>query len=200
MDAAARAWLSKTARKNLWRVVPFYEYDDLLQDGYLHYCRIVQKYPNATDPPHIMRLFQITYLNHLHNLARARTRDGWLLQTDLFDDATSAPDDLWDMLIPPEEPDVEFNLRLKDAPEPVRQFFSTAFTEKGLRRWRARCRVFIGTNDARSATNEAPINAIVGRETLNQKLCRVAGLDPATCNLTGMLRQYLHSNTAGAGT
>lgn len=74
MDMGAKRWLVKTAYKHLWRVNSFYDLDDLIQDGHLMYAVVRQKYPKAIDPPHIMRLFQITFLNHIHDLSKYQTR------------------------------------------------------------------------------------------------------------------------------
>lgn len=79
MDQGARAWLARTARKNYWRVSDWYDLDDLIQDGYWHWYRIINKYPYITKPRMtrnarriIMGLFQRTYTNHLHDLAKRR--------------------------------------------------------------------------------------------------------------------------------
>ena len=72
-DKGVRGWLKRIAVSNYWRVSGFYELDDLVSDGYLCYYEVRLRYPNATARQHIMRLFQVTYLNHIHDLAKKRT-------------------------------------------------------------------------------------------------------------------------------
>jgi hypothetical protein len=87
MDMGARRWLVKTAYKNLWRVHSFYDLDDLIQDGHMMYALVVQRYPQAKDPPHIMRLFQITFLNHIHDLSKHQSRMAALIDATVDLDA-----------------------------------------------------------------------------------------------------------------
>lgn len=70
MDDGAKGWLYKTARKNYWRVAQFYEFDDLVQDGFYWYYFVRQRYPQATERKHIMALFQRCFTNHIHDLAK----------------------------------------------------------------------------------------------------------------------------------
>lgn len=74
MDAGARNWLLMTAKKNYWRVAPWIELEDLIQDGYMLWISTRRRYMSAIYIPHIMRLFQVTYVNHIHDLARQSSR------------------------------------------------------------------------------------------------------------------------------
>jgi len=74
MDEGARRWMYKTARKHYWRVSAWYEFDDLIQDGYFWYYSRVKKYPHITEPRHMMRMFQIRYLQHIHELSNKKTK------------------------------------------------------------------------------------------------------------------------------
>jgi hypothetical protein len=73
-DIIARRWLAKTARKNLWRVAAFYDLDDLISEGLLCWQIIICKYPKVDERKHLMALFQRTYINRLHQLAKKRSR------------------------------------------------------------------------------------------------------------------------------
>ena len=74
MDDGAKFWMLKYAKQNLWRVPDWYEIDDLIQDGFLHYQRIAKKYRKVKTPAHIMALFKRTYTNHIHDLSGRRTK------------------------------------------------------------------------------------------------------------------------------
>jgi hypothetical protein len=74
MDEGAQRWLVKYCYKNHWRVRQSHEVDDLIQDGQLMYYVVRDRYPIAKDPPHIMRLFQVTFINHVHDIAKKHSR------------------------------------------------------------------------------------------------------------------------------
>lgn len=129
----------------------------------MHWARVINKYPQAVEQRHIMALFQRTYIGHLHNLAKARTRDAQAVQGLHDNDASNATQ-------PPD--DTELLIRLAKAPASVRAL------AKGLvvnaRRLRAPNRIY---RDGR-------------RETLNDKLCAIAGIDP-TIDLRNQLLELL---------
>lgn len=108
MDKTARGWLRKTVSRESWRVSSVCDQDELLQDGHLIYWRIAVRYPNATEPRHVMALFQRAFANHIIDLSRKRSRtDHVALAGDLNIDLT---------LIPEAE-----TKSIDDAPEAVRQ-------------------------------------------------------------------------------
>lgn len=72
MNESQRRWLVKVARSQFWRVAPWYELDDLIQDGFLCYAKVLRKYPRIHNPAHLGKLFQVTYQNHIHTLANRR--------------------------------------------------------------------------------------------------------------------------------
>jgi hypothetical protein len=74
MDETARRWMLKTVWAQFWRVADWYEIDDLIQDGLVCYWRVVRKYPDVKDKPHIMRLFQVALTNRIHTLSKRRTQ------------------------------------------------------------------------------------------------------------------------------
>ena len=43
-DAGVRGWIVKTAYKHYWRVSSYYEFDDLVQDGYLCYAKCLRTF------------------------------------------------------------------------------------------------------------------------------------------------------------
>jgi hypothetical protein len=165
MDRTAYLWLRKTALKNLWRVSTWCELDDLIQDGAMIYYHVLHRYPHAVDPPHIMRLFQVSYINHLHTLSKVTTRSkqtATALATFVRDEA---------------EPDA-FNLALliERAPEYIRAVLKLYTTEHGRRRLRSLLRV--------KHNGE--------RETTNERLCRLIGItdQQPQPDIVGMMKLY----------
>ena len=96
MDDGATRWLFKTARQNFWRVANWYDFDDLIQDGYLTYYRICRRYPDVKERAHIMGLFQVSFINHLHRLANLRTRASAEVT---FADTNASEDTLLDKVV-----------------------------------------------------------------------------------------------------
>jgi hypothetical protein len=91
-DSGLQGWLKTTAKAEHWRVAGWYTVDDLVQDGYICYCKCRDKYTLArpapgerpdgyahqdlcTDTPssaqrkHFMALVQRAFYNHLYTLA-----------------------------------------------------------------------------------------------------------------------------------
>lgn len=180
MDDGARRWLHRTARKHYWRVCRWYDYDDLVQDGVLHYWRIVRKYPAITSPRpttsarrHIMSLFQRTYINHINDLANRRTRQPEWVVADLAPEAVDETSYL-EGVTADAEVGVE-QINLAGAPDAVRQLLRALATDEGCRRLGKIYRL----RDSGA------------RETLNERLCRIAGLSKADIDLVAMTKSFL---------
>lgn len=73
MDDGARFWLWKYAKNNYWRVAAWMDLEDLIQDGHCLWISTRRRYTDAVLVPHVMRLFQVTFVNHVHDLARAHS-------------------------------------------------------------------------------------------------------------------------------
>lgn len=168
MDEGARGWICRTAIKNFWRVHPWYELDDLIQDGYCLYYKMRKRYPDVVNRPHIMRLLQVSYINHIHDIARRRRRDVVEdTESQLNQDQISAIKNL--------PCDCAALLQLiAEAPGAVKTVLVKAMTTKALRsKFRRR------------------LNG--GRETWNDRFCRMAGLDPKTNKLHQDVITYLRT-------
>lgn len=178
MDDGARGWLFRTATKNYWRIARWYDLDDLIQDGYVCYCKVLQRYPDATDAPHRMALFKRTYMNWITDLANKRTKS---VQETLDCDAQSAADlDGPPMSflagVPcPQSGMVELDALMASAPEVVRRALALFTTEEGRRAMRAAYR----------------LRADGTRETMNDRVCRLLGLAGSTFDVVGAVRQWL---------
>lgn len=169
MDRGARLWLYRTAQKNFWRVSSWYDLDDLVQDGFVQYNRIVNKYPHITARAHLMGLFQRTYINHIHDLAKRRSRLIEYPESSLIRDGEQgSPFDI---------PDLPASDLLAKAPEVVHRLLAVVQTEEGRRALRALYRVRSGGT----------------RETVNQRLARLTGL-PDSTDFEGVFRGYLSAD------
>lgn len=69
-DDSLRGWAAKFIRKNVWRCDRVNEFDDLMQDAYLCFVKVAERYPRVVEPRHFMSLFQTTLRNYMHDHSR----------------------------------------------------------------------------------------------------------------------------------
>jgi len=79
-------WSIKFIVANKWRFDPIYDVDDLLQDAYLTFRRVVAAYPRVVEAKHLMSLFQRAMWNEMHDKAR-RKRDKFDVEQIMPEDA-----------------------------------------------------------------------------------------------------------------
>lgn len=188
MDRGARGWLIVVAADNFWRVASWYELSDLIQDGYVVWARVVKRYEvdagRVRSRGHLMRLFKTAYLNHIHDLSKRRTRGiaEWLASDVLVRHAhvsrasayfgQDIGDDVWDALGCSCDA-AELAGFIAEAPETIR-------------------RVLLGliASEGRALRSLYRVAADGTRDTLNGRLCRIAGIDEEV-DLIGALRAYL---------
>jgi hypothetical protein len=164
IDEPAKIWMINYARTNYWRVAHWMSINDLIEDGFLTWYRIVEgqqtkgprkrgepvsvmtSYRYITDRPLVMFLFKRLYMNHITDLANGRTnRSAFELP---IEDYMDAPADDAEPII------------LDRAPIEVQAVLSLLKTEEGRARMAEPClRRKDGT-----------------RETTNERLSRLTGL------------------------
>lgn len=172
MDQGARRWLIKYAYKNLWRVAQSHDLDDLVQDGYLMFYIVWNKYPHVRDIPHLMRLFQVTFINHVHDLSKHQSRMANIIDyaVDLHDPASDSADQVHDLGNGYFIPDT--------APWYVHAFLRLLCSPEGQRGLRSQYRVRLSGV----------------REETHSRLCRLIGADPeSTPILPDALETYFAS-------
>jgi hypothetical protein len=164
MDLGVRGWMFKTCKENFWRVSGFYEFNDLVQDGFLCYARLVKRYPDVKDAPHMMRLFQTSFKNHIHDIAKKRTR---IAQVMLESDVGTSIEVIVDGR---EHSLPETSVLLAKMPPVLRDVLKAFASEKlrGVKRHR-----------------------LNHRETTNEFVCRMIGANPEMGEVVKALHQYL---------
>lgn len=169
MDRGAVGWLHTTVKQNYWRVASWMDYEDLIQDGFYFYCRITEKYPNVTTPSHRMALFKTAFTNHIHDLAKKRTRDSSLSSRE-SDLGVSLP--TLAEQTEPESPDT--SLIIATLPDVLRRLIVVLQTDERVRKpYRRRGAV---------------------RETTNERLCRLVGVNPDSVNILALLHLHLSAD------
>jgi len=183
MDEPARLWMMTHARKNYWRVAAWLSLDDLIQDGFFVWYRLVsgQKkdgprkkgepvgsvfaYQWITSRPHMMSLFKRAYENHITNLANGRTNKASFEYT--LEDYMDAPTD---------EIATAYSMAVH-APKEVQAVLELLGTEEG----RAKMRL------------PEPVRRDETRETTNEKFSRLTGISG---NVASKVRSYFGDDVA----
>lgn len=164
IDKGVKGFIIRTARKHHWRVADWYDLDDLIQDGFVTFCRCDYKYPRANQKQ-IMALVQVSFINHIHNLANKRTD---CLEQLLQSDA------LLESLAPPQPEESTFETLLGELPQALRQMINRILTE-------GKPIPYLPSEGRR-------------RETRNEYLSRLAGLDPSSIDIEQTLRSHFATN------
>lgn len=160
MDDGARLWLFKHAKKNFWRVPAYYTMTDLIQDGYMVYYRTLDIYAGVKDRPGIMALFRTSFLNHIHNLSKKKRKS--VPEVKLTPDMLSLAVDHGCEGV---------STLVSSMPLPVRRFIQALDTEQGRKKLCKKYRV--GKR---------------GRQTTNERWCRVARVPTHKYNLPVLVR------------
>lgn len=183
MDSGLRLWIAKTAKRNLWRVARWHELDDLICYGYLCYARTRIRYPDLIKPPLVygqkarfVSMFKRIYSNELHDLSNSRRRSvDEIGLADVHRSTSAAADEMAIEALLGEQPEEGTLAVLKaQAPLVVRNFLEALETEEGLRMLRGNLR-----------------KTSRHRETLNERLCMIAGCDPKAIDLEWEIRDAL---------
>jgi hypothetical protein len=172
-------WLYKTARDHFWRVQRWYDLNDLIQDGFIHYWRVTRKYPEA-ERPQIMSLFKVTYINHIHDLAKNRSKIDECLVLDQpgsrEEGMALSEADAFDTIRNDEGSEAETAVLIANAPAAVKAVLTVLASQSGRRKVRSPYRFLRGTPS-------------FARETNNQKWSRLTGLPEGT-DFEGIFRDY----------
>lgn len=164
LDDGAINWMKRNAAKQYWRVAPWINLDDLIQDGYLCWFIVRSKYPYVESRANRMALFKRVFNNHLHNLANAKTRHPEIAfaQAELDAKLDGESCELAEMMT-----------MIAEAPVKVRKLLKKLIADPTCLR----------------DTYRKDDGLI--RETLNERLCRLAGLNPQLNDLHADLRAAL---------
>ena len=165
MDQGVRGWIYKSARENLWRVSGHIDFDDLVQDGFMFWQRIVVRYPNVTHRPHQMALFKTAFSNHIHDLSKKKSRLELVTEADM--------DVPLDFMLEGDDP----------AQDPDLAFIITQLPPAIMR---------VLTRMVEGQDSPYRLRLDHSRETTNERLCRFAGIDSSKRDVHTAVLQYLH--------
>ena len=186
MDASAHGWMVKQAVRHYWRIESFMSIDDLLQDGRMHFIRISLRYPQVTDKPQVMAIFKRTFINHIHDLSKKKSKHS-VEQVEELAARKRRPgrkprsQQVFDWEHSPLDPGISdpelatFRAFLSKAPKPIQDVISLLTRDDTREALRAQYRI---RNDGT-------------RETVNGRLCRLCGYNPTNIDLAFLVRRYL---------
>jgi len=174
MDKLTQRWMIGHAARNYWRVASFIDLEDLIQDGHMVFWRVRRKYLGKRSGAYIVNTFKASFINHIHDLATARSRAP--LELHFFDNLLTEENARDADRMMPIEPEVQtFLASLAAAPFRIREALAVFASEEGRERLRRPYR----------------LRADGTRETVNERLCRIAGFDPQRVDLSTSLREFL---------
>ena len=180
-DAGARGWIVRTAHSNYHRVAGWYELEDLIQDGALIFMkcrkRYIEEHPGSVENQrHFMGKFQRAFSNHITDLAWKRTRQNEVPMPEVVSEEDGGIIEV-DIITEPEA--ATLAVMLRQAPVQIKRVLELFATEVGLKRLRKH----------RKHTLESS-----RKETMNDRLCFMTGLDPDIYDLSGAIKSYLSPN------
>jgi hypothetical protein len=185
MDQKTKSWLLGTCSKHYWRVAAYYDLDDLIQEGMLVYHRTEVRYNEEgrhaeqkrnKSHSYMVSTFKRSFINHIHDLANKRSRQP--LELQIIDQPV--PDDdvgrrNWLDYHGPSTPETQtFCAMVSMAPLRIREVLALFNSDDNRKRLRAQYR----------------IRPDGSRESLNERLCRLAGFDPECVDLVRQLQLY----------
>lgn len=172
-DDIAVRWIKRYARKNYWRVAAWYDLDDLVQDGFMKYCVVAQRYAHIQEPRHLMSLFMRAFHNHIISLARSHRKEPELCEASLCG-ARSNPY-FFENIAGTVPADGPLAIMIEKAPKEIREILKLFTTDEGAEKLKLPRRRRIGNR----------------RESMNHYLRRLCSLPTTGPNLQSALREYL---------
>lgn len=181
-DGAISGWAVNHIKKNYWRVGHLHDFEDLISDAYLKFLECKQRYEGeVTEPKHFMALFKRAFSNHIHDLSVKHTE----IREHIFDGYSEdlVFEDILAVCIGDENPG--FMMALIDkAPPEVKLFINLLDDDEFLKKLREGRRY-------RNLINYMGRKTYRVKETNNQLICRLLGLDSKRINIINAVRTYL---------
>jgi hypothetical protein len=192
-DSGLQGWLKTTAKAEHWRVASWYSAADLVQDGYICYCKCRDKYtlsvegskyqdlftfsdegPSDTQRRHFMSLVQRAFYNRIYTLSvrYPATREQPLAMLSVENGEPSTLEEM----VPPQPEEISALIAVLHAPTEIGEAIvklvqdgveGGSFIRSRLRRHNGR--VSIGRRALRE-TSQQRISRILGDDELSGKV------------------------------
>ena len=174
-DAGMEGFIFNTARKEYWRVQRWYEFDDLVSDGYLAFSKCLKAYPQLAvqDPSkdqrkHFQSLVKAAFFNRITDLAKHRMMVDEQAASSLEDEEGNS---VFERKLPAEGEMGTLTALIAQLPWELKELCG---------------KLLNGADDfERKKLTRRSI-----RETTNEFYCRLLGVSPEERDLVGELRSY----------
>lgn len=209
LDEGVRGFIASTARKEHWRVASWYDFDDLMQDGYVVYCKCRDKYRTPArgdrgaqyksrdrdmtpkeEQRQFMAFFQRAYYNYIYSLASKHNRATELPVSQMVRPGEDEASDPWESIVSDQEGDAPLVELLASMPAELRQLVELLSSDalQALGSTRLQRRV-LDSGTVRLAFQSAPPRA--RGEDIGEYYCRMLGLDLGWAARVSQLRILL---------
>lgn len=176
-DGVISGFVYKFAVKNLWRVTPDLDMEDIISEGRLAFCKCANRYQNITEAKHFFALFRTTFVRQITTIAGNRR-----LKLDIpFTTLSDSPE--FEANIAETDGGLsvaEIEILKKDAPPHIAAVIEQLVETEMQPRPR-----YVDCNDGQRH-----------RESHNRFLCRLAGCDPEKTNMLQEVLAWLDGRKA----
>jgi hypothetical protein len=173
LDEGMRGFIYNTAKENFWRVASWYEFEDLVQDGYVCYYKCYNAYYAAMTKDHqkqMMALVATAFNNHIHTLAAKYQPAGYETPISHMADEGASEASVWDRIVPADAELGTLSAKLANAPAEIKQLVSLLAA------------------DVIRGTRKVGRRAL--RETNNELFCRLLGKNPKEVDMVAQFKEY----------
>lgn len=182
LDKGMKGFIVNVARKEFWKVASYYEFQDLVQDGYLCYSKCKQRLharlqvenPTKEQRREVQAFVARAFFNHISTLASKRMGVHEQPVSSLLSEEANSETELWDKLLPSTPEEGTLRTLLASAPAEIKQL-AMLLASDGLS--------LLGFERKRKGRR-------LLRETTNEYYCRLVGRNPETDDLVGRVRAY----------
>lgn len=205
LDAGMEGFIRNLAHKEYWRVANWYGekgcgVEDLIQDGYLCYCKcraryvdklgVMPKDPAPGDKKWMMELVRTAFTRHIQHTVAGKMKLGHEEPISQFASADNPAADPWEKILPPQDEEASLLALLRSMPGELQQLVTLLVGDGvealGFERSRLERRVLPSGSVRVQRRGRRRL-----RETTNQYYCRLLGLDPSKRDLRAQLVTYL---------
>jgi hypothetical protein len=187
LDAGMRGFIVNTAKREFWKVAGWYEFEDLVQDGYLCFYKCRQRLhkrllvdsPTKEQRREVQAYVKTAFFNHISTLASKRMAVREITLSNLIqhvhtDQGDVRNADVWNDLAPPQMEEATLLTMLTSAPAEIKQLVQLLVSD-GL--------------DLLKFERKRTKRRLL-RETTNEYYCRILNLDPKQHDIVEQLKDY----------
>lgn len=131
-ESEIRGWTANYIRENKWRYEYINEIEDLMQDAYLVFLKVIDSYPRVVEAPHFMAIYKTSIRNAFTDKSREYRR-----KLELIDETADASYYAGEVFIEPIDMASPLRTLLHNGPEELKLFINFLSDDKNLEQLRA---------------------------------------------------------------